>query len=162
MSQKKEAERSITEPLRFVQRDPAHPDAAVLLAELNAALHAVTGCDGSASFDNQDVRGQGTAFLVAYRGGRPVACGGIRPLADGTAEVKRVYAREHGAGAPLLRALEALAVQAGYTHLLCETRRVNMRAVDFYLRCGWRETEPYGKYVGKPEAVCFEKLLPVL
>ncbi len=161
MSQEKEAERSLTEPLRFVPRDPAHPDAAALLGELNAALQAVTGCDGSASFDDKDARGPGAAFLVAYRGGQPVACGGIRSLGSGTAEVKRLYAREHGAGAPLLRALEALAAQGGYTRLVCETRRVNARAVAFYLRCGWRETEPYGKYVGRPEAVCFEKLLPV-
>jgi len=161
MSQKKETERSITEPLRFAQCDPTHADATALLAELNAALQTVTGCDGSASFDYQDVRGQGTAFLVAYHGDRPVACGGIRPLGSGTAEVKRVYAREHGTGAPLLRALETLAAQAGYTRLVCETRRVNARAIAFYLRCGWHETEPYGKYVGKPEAVCFERLLPV-
>ena len=67
--------------------------------------------------------------------------------------------RPHGAGAPLLQALEALAEQAGYTRLVCETRRVNTRAVTFYLRGGWRETEPYGQYIGRPEAVCFSKEL---
>lgn len=147
------------EPLRFAPRDPDHPDAAVLLCELNSALRAITGCNGSASFNVRDAREPGAAFLVAYRGDRPVACGGFRPLGGHTAEVKRVYAREHGAGAPLLQALESLAEQAGYTRLVCETRRVNTRAVTFYLRGGWRETEPYGQYIGRPEAVCFSKEL---
>jgi GNAT superfamily N-acetyltransferase len=150
---------SSAEPFRFVPRDPGHPDAAALLCELNNTLRTITGCDGSSSFDVRDVRETGAAFLVAYRGDSPVACGGFRLLGGHTAEVKRVYAREHGAGAPLLQALEALAAKAGYTRLVCETRRVNARAVAFYLRCGWRETEPYGKYVGRPEAVCFCKEL---
>ncbi len=148
-----------TEPLRFIPRDPVHPDAAALLHELNVTLHNITGCDGSASFDMRDVREPGAAFLIAYRGDSPVACGGFRPFGDHTAEVKRVYAREHGAGAPLLRALEALAVKQGYSRLVCETRRVNTRAVAFYLRAGWHETESYGKYAGRPEAICFDKEL---
>lgn len=148
-------------PLRFLPRDPAHPDAAALLTELNDALARITGCDGRASFHAEDVREPGAAFLVAYRGDAPVACGGFRPLDCGTAEVKRVYARESGTGLPLLRALEALAAKLGYTRLVCETRRVNTRAVAFYLRAGWRETEAYGQYVGRLEAICFEKTLEV-
>jgi GNAT superfamily N-acetyltransferase len=161
MNTDKKAEPSLPEPLSFVQLDPAHPDAAMLLARLNADLQTLTGSDGSASFDVQDVREPGAAFLVAYRGNQPVACGGFRALGSRTAEIKRVYAQVHGAGAPLLRALETLAAQAGYTRLVCETRRVNARAVAFYLRCGWRETQPYGKYVGRQEAICFEKALSV-
>ena len=147
------------QPLRVQPRDPAHPDAAALLAALNAALAAITGCDGAASFHAQDVREAGAAFLVGYRGDMPVACGGFRPLAPGVAEVKRVYARERGMGAPLLAALERLAAQQGYGRLVCETRRVNTRAVAFYLRAGYQECPPYGAYVGRPEAICFEKYI---
>ena len=147
--------------LAFVPRDPAHPDAAALLSALNAALASITGCDGSASFAAEDVRGPGALLLVGYRQSAPVACGAFRPSAEAadTAEVKRVYARERGAGLPLLRELERRAARMGYTRLVCETRRVNHRAVAFYLRAGWRETAPYGKYVGRPEAVCFETRL---
>ena len=128
-----------------------------LLTELNDALDRITGCDGRASFHAEDVREPGAAFLVAYRGNAPVACGGFRPLESGIAEVKRVYAHERGTGLPLLQALETLATELGYTRLVCETRRVNARAVAFYLRAGWRETEAYGQYIGRPEAICFEK-----
>ena len=44
----------------------------------------------------------------------------------------------------------------GYVRLVCETRRVNARAVAFYLRAGWRETSAYGCYIGRPEAICLE------
>lgn len=146
--------------LRFIPRDPAHPDAATLLKALSAALQTITGCGGDASFDARDVRGEGAVFLVGYtEGGEPVACGGYRTLGGGAAEVKRVYAAQRGAGRPLLMALEARACADGYTRLMCETRRVNARAVAFYLRAGWRVCENYGKYAGRPEAVCFEKIL---
>ena len=59
----------------------------------------------------------------------------------------------------LLRALEAQAAADGHTRLVCETRRVNDVAVAFYLRAGWTVCESYGKYVGRPETVCFEKRL---
>ena len=145
--------------LYFIERDPSHPDAAMLLSELSDILCAITGCDGRASFDARDVRGEGGAFLVAYLGEVAVACGGFRPLTGGIAEVKRVYARERGAGLPTLRALEKLASAQGYTQLVCETRRVNLRAVSFYVRAGWLETAPYGHYIGRPEAICFAKTL---
>lgn len=147
--------------LTFLPRDPAHPDAIALVAELNAALARITGCDGAASFVAEDVRGPGALMLVAYRREMPVACGAYRPLPEtsATAEVKRVYARESGTGAPLLNALQTSAALWGYARLVCETRRINTRAVAFYLRAGWRETAPYGKYVGRPEAICFEKIL---
>ena len=32
-------------------------------------------------------------------------------------------------------------------------------AFAFYLRAGWHETESYGKYAGRPEAICFDKEL---
>ena len=145
--------------LRFLARDPAHPDAAALLQELNAALAEITGSSGSGSFDPDDVRRPGAAFLVAYRGDAPVACGAFRSAGPDVAEVKRVYARARGAGLPLLRALDSAAREAGYRRMICETRRVNARAVSFYLRAGWREIEPYGGYVGRPEAVCLERTL---
>ena len=146
--------------LHFVARDPAHPDAAALLRALGAALAGITGCSGDASFDVSDVRAPGAAFVVGYApDGAPVACGGYRPLEGGVAEVKRVYASRKGAGMPLLMALKARAAADGYRRLVCETRRVNTVAVAFYVRAGWRICENYGKYVGRPEAVCFETWL---
>ena len=47
----------------------------------------------------------------------------------------------------------------GYTEAVLETRRVNTHAVAFYLRCGYEAGPVYGRYAGRPEAVCFRKRL---
>ncbi len=160
MTQNDIREAGLAPALVFIPRDPAHPDAALLLKALSGTLARLTGNSGEGSFDASDVRGEGALFLVAYtRDGAPMACGGYRPLGGGVAEIKRVYAAQKGAGMPLLRALEARAAADGITRLVCETRRVNAVAVAFYLRAGWTVCESYGKYVGRPEAVCFEKRL---
>jgi GNAT superfamily N-acetyltransferase len=139
--------------------DPDTPDARLLLAELGAALAGITGSDGSASFDADDVRGPRACFLVASApDGSPAGCGALRPLADGIAELKRMYARPgSGAGAHLLAALERHALAFGYRELWLETRRVNLRAVAFYERHGYRVIPNFGKYAGRPEAVCLGK-----
>jgi len=59
------------------------------------------------------------AFLVGYADGRPVCCGGVKRLPDGTCEIKRMYvvpsARRQGVARALLRALEDTARERGYT-----------------------------------------------
>ncbi len=135
----------------------------MLVAELDAALAAITGDSGTSSFDAADVRGAGAAFLLA-RGpdGRPCGCGALRPLQPGAgvAELKRMYARPgSGAGRALLAALEARAVALGYREIWLSTRRVNARAVAFYLRHGYAPVEGYGKYAGSAVSACLGKRL---
>lgn len=140
--------------------DPDHADARGLIAALSQRLAAITGSSGQASFDEDDVRGPGAAFLLARdEQGRAIGCGGLRPLQPGVAEIKRMYAgvAGQGVGSAVLAALEAKAKSLGYGEIRLETRRVNTVAVGFYLRAGYREIPPYGRYVGRPEAVCFAK-----
>ena len=136
--------------------DPDAPDAKALLAELGAALAAITGSDGTASFDAADVRGPRSCFLVAYApDGSAAGCGALRPFDDRVAELKRMYARPgSGAGTHLLAALERQAQAFGYRAVWLETRRVNERAVAFYARHGYAVIPNYGKYAGRPDAVC--------
>ena len=147
--------------LTVAPADPDSPDVRVLLGELGAALAAITGSDGAASFDAADVRGDRACFLVAYDAdGLAVGCGAVRPLAEGVAELKRMYARPgSGAGRFILEALERQASGFGYTEVWLETRKVNGRAVAFYEKHGYRVIPNYGKYIGRDEAVCFGKLL---
>lgn len=141
--------------------DPDSPESRELLGELGAALAALTGSDGTASFDAADVRGKRACFLLARDAdGLAVGCGALRPLADGVAELKRMYARPgSGAGRFVLAALERQALAFGYTEAWLETRRVNGRAVGFYEKHGYLVIPNYGKYAGKPEAVCLGKHL---
>lgn len=140
--------------------DPDAPEARDLLAELGTALAAITGSDGTVSFDAADVRGPRGGFLVAYAAdGSAAGCGALRPLdgagAGDVAELKRMYARPgSGAGAHLLAALERQAQAFGYRAVWLETRRVNERAVAFYARHGYAVIPNYGKYVGRLDAVC--------
>lgn len=137
------------------------PDAEGLIDELSDFLERVTGRSGRASFDASDVEGPRAAFVVAYDARGPVGCGGIRPLGDDVAEVKRVYSRRRGegVGGRVLVALEARARAFGYGRLVVETGRPNAGAVHFYLTHGYVEREGYGQYRGQPESVCFEKEL---
>ena len=64
-----------------------------------------------------DFRGEGAAWLVLYEGDAAVACGGLRPLAPGVAEIKRMFvtapARRRGHARALLAELERLAAEDG-------------------------------------------------
>jgi GNAT superfamily N-acetyltransferase len=90
-----------------------------------------------------------------------VGCGAYRPLMPGVAEIKRMYAAAgtRGVGAVLLAALEQRARADGYAEARLETRRVNARAIAFYERSGYAPVAPWGRYIGRPDAVCFGKSL---
>lgn len=140
--------------------DPALPEAVALLDELSARLAAITGNSGRSSFDAADVRVPGALFVLACNvEGKAVGCGAFRPMGEGVAEVKRMYAQVAGAGLAILMHLEAAAREYGYHRLRLETRLVNQRAVAFYEKHGYARIPNFGKYAGRPEAVCFEKIL---
>jgi GNAT superfamily N-acetyltransferase len=151
-----------TAQLQLQQEDPAAPDSRLLMEELSTALETITGDSGKASFDVEDVRGPMACFVVARDSlGVAVGCGAFRPLQPGVAEIKRMYARHGtaGVGSAVLRFLEAEAAALGYQAVWLETRLVNRRAVDFYEARGYARIANYGKYIGNPLAVCFEKQL---
>src|SRR5690349_18136908 len=83
------------------------------------------------------------AFLVVYEGDRAVACGGVRPLDDGAAEVKRMYvvpeARGRGLGARLLQRLEDEARRLGYRRLRLDTGAALTAAQGLYRGAGYHE-----------------------
>lgn len=138
-----------------------HPEARLLMEELNQRLAQLCGASGAASFNSDAMPAGRSVFLIARsRGGAPLGCGAVRPLVQaGTApvaELKRLYARDgtRGVGAALLRRLETAALQMGYRAMWLETRRLNTRALAFYRRFGYRDIPNYGSYVGRDEAVC--------
>ena len=142
--------------------DPAAAEAQPVLAALSGRLVEITGSSGQASFDADDVRGERAVFLLAYDAiERPCGCGALRSLSGDIAEIKRMYAAPgtQGLGARLLAVLEQQALAFGYRAIWLETRRINTRAVDFYLKHGYRVIENYGRYLGRAEAVCFAKEL---
>ena len=141
---------------------PDDPLALLLLDRLSEVLAEITGDSGRSSFDPRDLMLPKSLFVVGRAAdGTPLGCGAYRPLADGVAEVKRMFAAPgtSGVGSAVLAYLEASARADGYREIWLETRRVNERAVRFYRRHGYGEIANYGRYVGRPEAICLAKPL---
>jgi GNAT superfamily N-acetyltransferase len=89
--------------------------------------------------------GPGTAWLVLYDDGVPVACGGVRPLGAGVAEIKRMFvtaaARGRGHGRRLLAELERCARDAGYDRVRVYTTEVLHEARALYADTGYHRIE---------------------
>lgn len=136
-------------------------DAKLMLGELSKALYDLTGNSGVQSFDCDDMKQERSVFAVAYEKSEPCGCGAIRKIDEETAEMKRVYAKYEklGIGRSILTYLEKEARTFNYKRIVLETRKINTHAVNFYLNNGYVECENYGKYKGRAEAVCFEKIL---
>ena len=98
------------------------------------------------------------SFLLAWRDGEPVGCGGWRIMAhytdDGVgedvAEVKRMYtvpeARGQGVARAMLKALEESARQAGMRRLILETGDRQPEAIALYESSGYSLIKNYGYY----------------
>lgn len=145
--------------------DPESPEAQQLLESLSATLQQITGSGGAASFDVSDVKVERACFVIARSSaGAAVGCGAIRPLEPGVAELKRMFALpgSKGAGKAVLEFLESKASEFGYGQVWLETRKVNERAVSFYLRHRYQAIASFGRYIGRPEAICLGKHLPSL
>jgi GNAT superfamily N-acetyltransferase len=89
-----------------------------------------------------DFHGAGAAWLVLYDGDAPVACGGLRPLEPGVAEIKRMFvtasARGRGHARTLLAELERLAAEDGRERVRLYTTEVLREARALYSACGYR------------------------
>jgi len=136
------------------------PDARPLLDAAHADLVEVYGSGDGNPVDPREFDPPDGAFLVAWRDGRPVACGGWRGLPTGTggprdlgpgvAELKRMFAlpdvRGTGVAAALLRALEDSAREYGRTRMVLETGAPQAAAISFYVRNGYERIGNYGYY----------------
>jgi GNAT superfamily N-acetyltransferase len=85
--------------------------------------------------------GPGAAWLVIYEDGEPVACGGLRPLAADTGEIKRMFvaaaARRRGHARRLLAELETIARDAGQERIRLLTTELLPEALDLYRSTGY-------------------------
>ena len=143
----------------FEPDDVRGPMACFAVARSAAGLGATAGV--AAAADAGIAAAAVLAGEAAFQAGLALGCGAFRPLEEGIAEIKRMYARpgQPGTGSAILAFLEAKAAALGYRALRLSTRRVNTRAVAFYEARGYRVIPSFGRYASKPESVCFEKSL---
>jgi putative acetyltransferase len=140
------------------------PAGAALRKEQRVELDARYGCDdhepgplpSAADIDH---------FVVAVDrdSGAALACGALRRLDPVSAEIKRMYVVPHARGTGLatavLRALEAAAVERGWSTIRLETGTGQPDAQRFYEREGYRKIPLFGIYVGSAVSVCYEREL---
>ncbi|MEV6410943.1 GNAT family N-acetyltransferase [Kribbella sp. NPDC051718] len=129
-----------------------------LLAAAFRELVARYGGDGRSTVHER------ARFLVARVDGRGVGCGALQPTGDPlVGELKRMYVepafRGRGIASAVLAGLEELASGVGYRALRLATGERQPEAIALYERCGYRSTEPYGKYVNDQLARCYQKTL---
>jgi GNAT superfamily N-acetyltransferase len=98
------------------------------------------------------------AFVVGYDAGRPVCCGGVKGLAGGACEIKRMYvvpeARGRGVARLLLEALEAAARGLGYRVTRLDTGPAQPHAQRLYESAGYRpvanfNANPFASFWGE-------------
>lgn len=86
-------------------------------------------------------------FVVGRLGGRPIACGGVRTLEPGVAEIRRMYvdpsARGRGVGRAVLVALESSARQMGHTVMRLDTASELHEAHRLYEGAGYVTVPAY-------------------
>lgn len=141
--------------------------ARTLLAELDAELDARYpggGIPPPVHRPDDYTRPRG-CFVVARDGGRPVACGALRPGPEpGTGEVKRMYvvpdARGRRIAEQVLDRLADTALALGYRRLVLETGTAQPEALRLYERLGWRPVPAFGHYRASPLSRCYGRDLP--
>jgi GNAT superfamily N-acetyltransferase len=141
--------------VRAVRADAAEPR--LLMAEYldEIARRMGPGFDRSRYVDAapDELEPPAGRLLVGYEDDRAVACGAVRVIGDGIAEIKRMYvapqARGRGLGRTLLAALELQAVELGCDTARLDTAAKLAEAVGLYGSAGYVAIEDYN---GNPHA----------
>ena len=90
-------------------------------------------------------------FLIARRDGQPIGCGGLKPISNDAAYLKRMWvdpqSRGLGLARRLLGALENEAHSMGYSTVRLETNRTLVEAQRLYRSAGYREVPAFNDEV---------------
>ena len=138
-------------------RSDREPGAGLVQAMIDELREVYDGLDLRAPdmprAEPEDFAPPGGAFLVGWRHGSPVCCGGLKRLPDGTAEIKRMFvvpaARGQGIARLLLGALEATAAGIGYEIVRLDTGPRQPHAQALYESAGYH---PIANFNAHPTA----------
>jgi GNAT superfamily N-acetyltransferase len=143
---------------------PASPDAASLIAELDAHLEPLYPRESRHGFSVQKLIADSVAFFVIRAGGVPAGCGGIKLFGAEYGEIKRMFVRPDfrgaGLGKLMLDHLAAYAKAHGVGVLRLETGIHQHAAIRLYEREGFQRIPPFGPYTDDPVSRCYEKRIP--
>jgi putative acetyltransferase len=143
------------------------PEAAALIAELDAVLGAVYAPEQRHGLSLTQVFEPQVRFFIVRVSDKAVGCGAVALFAD-YAEVKRMYTREAARGRGVAKALLARladeARAAGKAKLRLETGTEQEAAIGLYEGFGFRRCAAFGHYAALPSrrisaSLFYEKLL---
>jgi len=145
------------------QERPDHPDAVVLIGELDGLLQPLYKSESRHGFSVNRLIDEGVHFFVVRADQQLVACGGVLFVNTAFGEVKRMYvrpaARGTGIARLLLEHLEAFTLHHGITLMRLETGIHQTAAIRLYERMGYVRIPPFPPYTDDPVSVCYEKRL---
>jgi len=102
-----------------------------------------------------------TVFVARSVDGEAVGMAALVDRGDGSAELKRMFvpeaARGQGLAGSVLTELERFARNRDIALIQLETGPLQPAAIALYERSGYSSIPNFGKYVGDPNSVCFEK-----
>ncbi|CAM2932454.1 GNAT family N-acetyltransferase [Flavobacterium frigoris] len=99
--------------------------------------------------------------VVIYIDNKAVACGCFKKKNENTIEIKRMFvlpeARGKGFSQNILRELELLGVELGFSFSVLETLYKQTEAIGMYEKCGYAIVDNYEPYVGLKNSICMRK-----
>ncbi len=172
--------------LEIVRVDYGHPDAMLLIAEVQAEYVVRYGGPDNTPLDPLMFLPPAGSFYVGYRkldvhtevGAQRASKGEPRPVASGawrahddvevfgtrrTAEIKRMYVapavRGQGLARVMLAHLERTAAEAGAEAMILETGTAQPEAMALYESSGYGRIPSFGYYKDEPLNRCYGKAL---
>jgi DNA-binding MarR family transcriptional regulator len=134
----------------FEPTDPASPVGRDVVGRYFAEINRRFGFEPAAGETDQDAAALVAptgVFVVAVSDAEPVACGGLKTIAPGTGELKRMWVhpdwRGAGLGSRLLRHLEDRSRALGHGSVRLDTNAVLTEAIGMYERSGYRRIDRY-------------------
>jgi GNAT superfamily N-acetyltransferase len=98
---------------------------------------------------------------VIYLDNKAVACGCFKRKNQNTIEIKRMVvlpeARGKGFAQRILRELEVLGVESGFSFSVLDTLYKQTEAISMHQKCGYAIVDNYEPYVGLKNSICMWK-----
>jgi putative acetyltransferase len=150
--------------VEFSAEAPRQPELLELMRQGDEFTLGLYPPESAHLLDVTELEKPGVTVFVARSEGDVVGMAALVDRGDATAELKRMFvvpsARGLGVGAGLLASVDAHAVATGIRTVQLETGPLQDVAIRLYQRGGYSLIPSFGKYVGDPNSVCYEKALP--
>ena len=125
----------------ITREEPTAPDAAALIAELDAHLAPLYPRESRHGYSVEKLRAESVAFFVVREDGVPAGCGGIKLFGSDYGEIKRMFVRPRFRGLGLAKLLvdhfSDYAKQNGVRILRLETGIHQAAAIGLYEQMGF-------------------------